>query len=146
MKRLGFPLLAAIVLLLGLVHGAGPAGPPAGSRVHTVRIENMVFSPAEISVRPGDTVEFRNLDLVPHTVTERSIRQFDSGMINPKATWKLVCPDEGLLEYRCLYHPTMLGAITVAASGSALSRARASLELCGTPEPVRKVVSRDQTD
>lgn len=114
--------------------GADPAGHPAGPRTHTVRIEGMRYEPAEIHVRPGDTVVFLNADIVPHTVTERVLRQFDSGLIDKGASWKIACPKVGTFEYRCLYHPTMLGTIKVGADQTAFARGRrAPVELCGLP-------------
>ncbi len=131
--KLPRPFLAGLWLVIALACGAGPAERTPGPRTHAVRIDGMAFAPAILTVRPGDTVEFTNTDLVPHTVTERSIRQFDSGMIDRKGTWKIVCSREGRLEYRCLYHPTMLGSITVTSGEVALSRGGAAIELCGAP-------------
>lgn len=128
------PILSAGALLLALACGRGLAAEPAGPQTHVVRIEGMKFTPSVISVRPGDTVEFHNTDLVPHTVTERSARAFDSGMINPKATWKLVAREEGTLLYRCIYHPDMTGKIVVEASGTAVLRgASGQSERCTSP-------------
>lgn len=131
MPRPGFILPGALALVL-LAGGAGLAGPPTSPRTHTVLIESMKFSPAEIRVQPGDTVVFRNSDLVPHTVTERTLREFDSGMINPGETWKVLCDREGTLEYRCVYHPPMLGRILVGGS-AANSGGGGAVELCGAP-------------
>lgn len=133
MQRLS-PILSACALLLAVSCGRGLAAEPAGPQTHVVRIESMKFTPSVVSVRPGDTVEFFNNDLVPHTVTERSARAFDSGMINAKATWKLVAGEEGTLLYRCIYHPDMTGKIVVEASGAAATRsAPVKSELCGQP-------------
>lgn len=131
MKRLSLTLSAGALFLV-LVCGLGLAAEPAGPKTHVVRIESMKFTPSVISVRPGDTVEFLNTDLVPHTVTERSARAFDSGMISAKETWKLVAGEKGTLLYRCIYHPDMMGKIVVeqvprvAARGSPVT-----VELCG---------------
>ena len=38
-------------------------------RTHTVKIEGMAFVPATLEVSVGDTVEWINEDLVPHTAT-----------------------------------------------------------------------------
>lgn len=133
MKRLSLTLSTSALFLV-LVCGSGLAAEPAGPKTHVVRIESMKFAPNVISVRPGDTVEFLNTDLVPHTVTERSTRAFDSGMINAKATWKLVVGEEGTLRYRCIYHPDMTGKIVVETSGVTTARsASVKYELCGQP-------------
>ncbi len=133
MKRPG-STLSACALLLVLACGEGLAAEPAGPQTHVVRIESMKFTPSVIAVRPGDTVEFLNADLVPHTVTERSARTFDSGMINPKATWKLVTSEEGTFLYRCIYHPDMTGRVVVGQIPETAARpSRATEELCGIP-------------
>lgn len=133
MKRFGLTLSAGALLMV-LACGLGLAAEPAGPKTHVVRIESMKFTPNVISVRPGDTVEFLNTDLVPHTVTERSARAFDSGMIDAKETWKLVIGEEGALDYRCIYHPDMMGRIVVeTGGGSMVRRAPAKTELCGGP-------------
>lgn len=133
MKR-PVPTLSACALLWVLAWSLGLAAEPAGPQTHVVRIEGMKFTPNVISVRPGDTVEFLNTDLVPHTVTERSAGAFDSGMINPKATWKLAAGEEGTLLYRCIYHPDMTGTIVVEKVSKAAARGTPSVvELCGAP-------------
>lgn len=131
MKRFSLTLSAGALLLV-LACGLGLAAEPAGPKTHVVRIESMKFTPNVISVRPGDTVEFLNTDLVPHTVTERSARAFDSGMINAKETWKLVIGEEGALDYRCIYHPDMMGRIVIGAvEVVTVCSASAKIELCG---------------
>jgi plastocyanin len=133
MKRFSLTLSVGALLLV-LAGGLGLAAESAGPKNHVVRIEGMKFTPGVISARPGDTVEFLNIDLVPHTVTERSVRAFDSGMINAKKTWKFVAEEEGVLDYRCIYHPDMMGRIVVGAGGAvAARRAPAKTELCGGP-------------
>lgn len=115
-----------------MVGGGNPAREPAGPRTHTVRIEGMQYVPAEIHVRPGDMVVFLNADLVPHTVTERVMCQFDSGLIDKNASWKITCPKEGTFEYRCRYHPPMLGTIRVESAATVAARGeRGAVELCG---------------
>jgi len=126
--------LAGLLLAAVLAFGLGSAAVPAEPKVHVVAIDSMQFSPAEITVRPGDTVEFRNLDLVPHTVTERDTRWFDSGMIAKGGTLKLVCNEPGLISYRCIYHPSMMGTITVGTVTKAARRSdRVATEVCGLP-------------
>ena len=79
---------------------------------HVVTIENMRFSPAEISVKRGERIVWINKDLVPHTATERSAA-FDSGDIPPGASWSHVVSEVGVQEYVCTYHPTMKAKLVV---------------------------------
>lgn len=79
---------------------------------HTVEIEGMVFKPANLSVKKGDTVTWTNKDFVPHTATDLK-HQFDSKIINAGKTWKLVLKKAGTYNYKCDFHPTMTGLLKV---------------------------------
>lgn len=100
--------------------------------VYVVMIENMKFTPAVVNVSPGDTVEFKNADLVPHNVTERNATRFDSGVISPNTSWKYVAKQTGKFGYHCIYHPDMTGSIIVGeATETTASRDAGNLEVCG---------------
>ena len=100
-------LLLVAVLTLTL-HASGSA-----PKKHTVTIDASRFEPASLTVAPGDTVIFRNIDLFPHTATSR-LGVFDSKEIAPGKTWQYVIPKKGrLFEYYCVLHPTMKAALRV---------------------------------
>jgi plastocyanin len=99
---------------LAVVAGAAVLLAPAlaaGPRTHTVSVEGMRFVPETLEVQRGDTVEWVNNDLVPHTVTASGA--FDSGSIAPKARWKRVIGKAGMIPYVCSFHPTMKGTLQV---------------------------------
>ena len=110
--------MKALLLFLALALAAsGPAvalhGPADKPRVHTVTVDASRFSPAALTVAPGDAVVFRNADMFPHTATSR-VGAFDSKEIQPGKSWKFVVPKRGrLFEYSCTLHPTMKGALRV---------------------------------
>ncbi|MBI3884495.1 MAG: cupredoxin domain-containing protein [Opitutae bacterium] len=108
-------LAFALLVLPVFGHTAPAAIPPAEPRTHVVVIENMEFSPRVLTVRLGDTVEFRNIDVSPHTVTEQGPGKIDSGMIEEQKQWKLVADRAGTLRYACTYHPVMTGTLIVEA-------------------------------
>src|SRR5215475_3199672 len=65
----------------------------AAATVVTVEIRELKFQPATVTVHEGETVEWKNDDMVPHTATadgngEKPI--FDSGNIQTGATWRHV--------------------------------------------------------
>ena len=130
-------IVSSLALVTGLVWSWGAVVQPAAPKIQTIVIDNMKFTPAVIHVRPGDTVIFRNADLVPHTATEPNAKRFDSGMINRNDTWKFVATEEGTLPYRCMYHPDMTGTIIIevspARSSSDPAPATKAVEICGTP-------------
>jgi plastocyanin len=103
----------AIATLAGALLGSGYE---RGSRVRPatrqVIIHEMRFEPAELTVTAGDTVEWVNRDLVPHTATAQS-REWDSGNIVADASWRTVVPTRGAYPYVCLFHPGMRAQLIV---------------------------------
>ena len=84
----------------------------AGSAAeHIVTIDAMQFSPATLTVRSGDQVQWLNKDLVPHTATARP--GFDSGSIAPGQAWRWMAAKRGHYAYACTLHPTMKALLVV---------------------------------
>ena len=75
-----------------------------------VAMKNMKFSPATIEIKRGDTVEWKNEDITPHTVTSAT---FDSGSIASDATWRHTFKEAGNFPYTCTFHPVMKGTIII---------------------------------
>ena len=75
-----------------------------------VSIKNMKFDPPHLEVKKGDTVEWRNDDITPHTATSAS---FDSGSIDPEESWRHTFTNAGHFSYACTFHPDMKAALTV---------------------------------
>jgi plastocyanin len=101
--------LLGVSLAFILISSAGAAGK---GTLHTVTIENVQFSPAELSVHPGDRIVWVNKDLFPHTATAAG-KVFDSGIIAVNASWSYTATKKGEIEYACAFHPTMKGKIRV---------------------------------
>ena len=125
------PTLAFVTLVLlaalGLIVATGfpslaSSGRPANSgsaqpKVVTVVIRAFKFEPATVTVHAGDTVEWKNEDIVPHTVTaDAEVAHkpvFDSGTIGTGAAWRYVAQKKGTYNYTCDYHPNMTGKLIV---------------------------------
>jgi plastocyanin len=84
---------------------------PVHAETIRVTIDKLVFSPAQISAKVGDTVEWINNDILAHTATVRG--DWDV-MIAPKKSASLVLKKAGAIEYYCRFHPNMTGRINVA--------------------------------
>lgn len=84
---------------------------PAHADTIRVTIDNLVFTPASISAKVGDTVEWVNNDVFAHTATVRG--DWDV-TIAPKKTARFVLTKAGDVEYFCRFHPNMKGRIAVA--------------------------------
>ncbi len=100
-------LIAALGLLqCGTARSSAP--PPV---THTVTIEGMQFTPADLTVKKGDTVVWVNKDLFPHTATASGT--FDSKSIAEGASWQFTPAATGVFPYTCTFHPTMKGTLRV---------------------------------
>jgi plastocyanin len=104
---LGRALLAVFLLLLS---GSGPAS--AHATTIRVVIENLEFSPAQVTAKVGDTIEWVNKDVLLHTATDKG-GAWDVS-IDPGKTARLVLEAVGTFDYDCKYHPNMKGKIVVA--------------------------------
>jgi|SRR4051812_19198855 len=83
----------------------------AGAATHVITMEGMQFTPAVVTVRPGDKVVWRNKDLVPHTATAAG--SFDSGAIAPGKSWTWTAKAKARGDYICVYHPGMKAKVVV---------------------------------
>jgi plastocyanin len=76
-----------------------------------ITMENLVISPAEVSAKVGDTVEWINKDVLAHTATARN-GDWDVTM-PPKKTVISVLKKAGTIDYYCRFHPNMKAVLTV---------------------------------
>src|SRR5262249_60464570 len=93
---------------------AGPGG--ARQKSVTVSIAAFKFEPAPVTVNVGDAVEWKHDDIVPHTATadgEAQKAAFDSGTIQPGATWRYLARNKGTYNYTCTFHPNMKGELII---------------------------------
>lgn len=108
----GAALAVAIGVTILVVVGVRQPAAPRGE-AHRVTMENMKFSPAEIEIQLGETIEFVNADLTPHTATAKTGQAFDSDMLKSGGTWSFSPQQPGIIEYQCKFHPMMQGKIIV---------------------------------
>jgi plastocyanin len=98
----------------------------------TVRIVNLAFDPAQVTIRTGTSVAWLNDDPVPHTVTSTD-GVFDSGIFDPGSTFAWTFGQPGSFPYVCHLHPQMQGTVIAegeaVASASPVSRAEGQTEL-----------------
>lgn len=102
--------LLSVCVALFIFAGVSAAVPKA--RIHTVALRGMKNVPATLVVRAGDTVVWKNEDVVPHTATDRG-KRFDSGSIEPGGSWSYVADSKGTYDYYCAYHPNTKGKLVV---------------------------------
>ncbi|MET3582403.1 plastocyanin [Mesorhizobium robiniae] len=83
---------------------------PAKADTIEVTIEKLVFSPASIEAKVGDTIEWVNKDVFAHTATLKGGWEV---MIPPKKAASLTLKTAGSVDYFCRFHPNMKGHLTV---------------------------------
>jgi plastocyanin len=108
--RIAIFALAVSLLLCTLAVTAPERRQPTA---HTVTIEGMRFQPEALTVAVGDVVVWVNKDLVAHTATSSNAGVFDSKLIAPDTSWKLIVRTKGDFDYVCTYHPTMKATLRV---------------------------------
>jgi len=85
---------------------------PAHAATIQIVMENLVFAPAEVTAKVGDTIEWVNKDVFVHTATARN-GDFDVNL-PPKKTVTSVLQKAGTVEYYCRYHPNMKAVLKIA--------------------------------
>ena len=102
-----------------------PTGPtthtvdiPVGTSVPGCEENNACYSPEDITINAGDTVEWINVDTAAHTVTGGSPADgpsgvFDSSLVMADAVYAFTFDDTGSYDYFCMVHPWMVGSVTV---------------------------------
>jgi plastocyanin len=85
---------------------------PAQAVTIQITMQDLVFAPAEVAAKVGDTIEWINKDAFVHTATARD-GDFDVN-IAPKKTVTSVLRTAGPVEYYCRFHPNMKAVLTIA--------------------------------
>lgn len=107
MTRRALTVLHAVALLLG-VAACRRGAPATASRHHLVVMRGGAFVPDSVVAAIGDTITWRNDDVVPHTATGNG---WDSGELGAGGTFTRVVAGGEVGRYACRYHPAMLGEV-----------------------------------
>jgi plastocyanin len=115
-------LIAALLLRIACSAGlhlsvreaaAAESSEPVDNKSKTVLINHFKYQPDTLTVNLGDTVEWKNDDIVPHTVTGVDRKAFDSGRIAKGASWHFTATKRGTYDYLCALHPNMKARLIV---------------------------------
>jgi len=102
----GFNLVVAAAFLAG--GAVGYATLMAYAAEHTITEKDKVFSPAEITIKTGDTLMFVNDDNVAHNVMSNSPEnKFNLGLLKPGSTTPVTFNTPGDIAIICAIHPSM---------------------------------------
>ncbi|MGI0092838.1 MAG: cupredoxin domain-containing protein, partial [Nitrosotalea sp.] len=115
---------------IDMVKGAG-----ASASADCVAANNC-FSPNPLTVAPGTTVTWKNIDTVSHYVTsgkpsdETTGSVFDSGnLIKPGSTYQFTFANAGTFDYFCSVHPWMTGQVIVEAASTTPSMTMSNMTM-----------------
>jgi len=114
--KLLFAALGALLLTGMALQTVSASSTSPNTDVH-VNINNYAFQAPSITIAPGTTVVFKNLDDDPHTVTAVD-GSFDSKGLGQGDTWSHRFTTPGTYAYYCKVHPMMKGTVVVTESGS----------------------------
>ena len=89
----------------------GAMAVPARAATIQITMQDLVFAPAEVSVRVGDTIEWINEDFLDHTVTAED-ESFDLALPAGQSA-RLEMKRSGAVRYFCRTHPNMRGTVNV---------------------------------
>jgi plastocyanin len=116
----GFEFTIPITLKRYLGGGTPPSdstAPSAGGGqgvAPIVHIKNLAYGSGTLTIPAGTTVQWVNDDPLAHTVVAVDTT-FDSGLIEPGASWRHLFAVPGTYAYTCRPHPFMKGTIIVVA-------------------------------
>ena len=122
MRALRFAIVLAALLWLGTSSGAAAA--PHAARTIDVTIQNFIYSPDPITIDPGDTVRWTNLDTAQHSAV--SVKEgFISAVIGQNQSASVTFNDAGTFAYVCAVHGASMKG-TVIVRGTPVERAPAA--------------------
>ena len=85
---------------------------PARAETIQVVVDKLVFAPAELNAKVGDTIEWVNKDNLAHTATATNGDW--NVTLAPKQNGQVVLKEPGSTDYFCKFHPNMKGRVVVA--------------------------------
>ena len=123
-KKIIIGVVIAVVLIIGIgafiyiQQSASPkldVQPPVSdaSQTNTVEIANFAFSPAELTIKTGDTVTWTNKDSAQHKIASDLVSEINSDSLSTGQTYSHTFNTAGTFDYHCSIHPSMKAKIIV---------------------------------
>jgi plastocyanin len=141
-------LIILAALLLGGCGFGGPAYAPVKRAGATVSMGLMSYSPATIVIHPDETVTWKNLSIITHTVTDNpalaqkrrdstlpsGAAPFNSGDIRAGQVYSHTFHAAGTYRYFCKYHEDdgMIGTVIVKPRSTKTKVSAASYPSCAS--------------
>lgn len=84
----------------------------AAPTIHRVEITSFHFKPERLVIAPGDTVEWVNLDIAPHTATADD-GSWDTETLRKNESGNITYAAAGKQTYFCKFHRRMVAEIII---------------------------------
>lgn len=97
------------VLAAGLLTFASQS---RAATTHRVEIHKFKFKPEQLVIKAGDTVEWVNLDIAPHTATADD-KSWDTKTLRKNGSGSITFSTAGTQTYYCRFHRKMVGEIII---------------------------------
>lgn len=104
--------VGTVFLTMAFIASADAQENVAANASAFVRIDNLMFFPAEITIAKGTMLTWVNSDDVPHSV-RASGEGFRSKLLEPEQQFSFIFMAPGTYEYYCPEHPRMKGRVIV---------------------------------
>ena len=110
--------VGALAASFGFVQSVSAPDADAAAAPAMVKVADMPpgqstgYEPAEVAVKVGQVVKWKNEGAEAHTVTADD-SSFDSGDMAPGAEWQFTFSKPGTFTYKCTPHPWATGTVKV---------------------------------
>ena len=84
----------------------------AGEEVE-IEIKDFAYSPADATVKVGQTVKWKQEDTAPHDVDSQSGPEIKAPVMQKGQEYEYVAKEAGKVEYICSIHPQMKATLTI---------------------------------
>src|SRR5215212_2006681 len=101
----------------------------------TVSIQDFSFSPGQITVASGTTVNWTNEGPSPHTTTADD-GTWDSGTMEQGEDFSFTFDEPGTYTYHCSIHPDMTATIKVSGGGGGGTTSSSSASMSASMSPM----------
>ena len=107
-----YVFMAIILLSLVVACNKNDGNNNTTPKANSVSIKGFAFNASSLIISSGTTITWTNDDAVAHTVTADD-NSFNSGNIEPGATYTKTFSFVGTFSYHCTIHASMHGSVTV---------------------------------
>jgi plastocyanin len=86
--------------------------PATAATRHEIEIRDFKFIPDTLTVKPGDTIRWRNRDRAPHDATAKD-KSWKTKTLRPGKRADITVTAGMTTEYYCSIHPAMKASLTI---------------------------------